>query len=145
MSKNKIRNTNPLKHEISAMSSEVKVPKKRSSRFNVVSKLSTLIFGAGFLEDKKNTPVLRYLIFLCMLFMIYIFYGYRSEKQIRKANKLEKEVNELRSEFIFSTGELMFLKKQSNLSEEVKKLGLKASTKPPYIIKTSSQNLERDE
>jgi Ca2+/Na+ antiporter len=145
MSKNKIRNTNSLKHEVNSLASEKKSPKLKSSRFNVVSKLSTLIFGAGFLEDKKNTPVLRYLIFLCLLFMIYIFYGYRSEKQIRKANKLEKEVNELRSEFIFSTGELMFLKKQSNLSEEVKKLGLKASTTPPFIIKTSSQNLERDE
>jgi hypothetical protein len=77
--------------------------------------------------------------------MIYIFYGYRSEKQIRKANRLEKEVNELRSEFIFSTGELMFLKKQSNLAEEVKKLGLKASTTPPYNNKTSTENLEKDE
>lgn len=145
MSKNKIRNSDPLKHEVKSLPSEKKASKKKISRLNVVSKLGTLIFGAGFLEDKKNTPVLRYLIFLCLLFMIYIFYGYRSEKQIRKANKLEKEVNELRSEFIFSTGELMFLKKHSNLSESVKKLGLKSSITPPYIIKTSSQNLERDE
>lgn len=118
--------------------------KSNKKRFQIPTRIGTVLFGAGFLEDKKNAPVLRYIFFLCLIFMLYIFYGYRSEKQIREANKLEKEVNELRSEFIFTTGELMFLKKQSNLSGQVKKIGLKASTNPPYIIKTSVQNIETE-
>ncbi|MCX8080732.1 MAG: FtsL-like putative cell division protein [Bacteroidia bacterium] len=140
MSKNKLRkHTRELHEEKPRTYTQTK---KSKNRFTLHKRLSNFLFGAGFLEDARNAPVFRYLMFLSLLFMAYIFYGYRSEKQIRKANKLQKEIQELRAEYIFTTGELMFLKKQSRLSENVKKLGLKSSTTPPYIIKTNKENLE---
>lgn len=141
MSKNKIRQHQT--HTRKELGERKKT--KKSFLTKILDRIVTYLFGAEFLENKKNYPILKYLVFLCLLFMIYIAYGYRTEKLVRKVNALQHEVSDLRAEYIFTTGELMFVKKQSHLSDRTKKLGLVSSTTPPHIIITSAENLEKDE
>ena len=81
----------------------------------------------------KQMPFLFYLVFLGM---IYISNRYHAETMRKKIEDLREVTNELRSEAIFVSSELMKLSRQTEVAEEVDKKGLelKESVKPPKKI-----------
>ncbi len=75
-----------------------------------------------------------YVMFLVMLAMFYIWNTYTVEKTVRDIDKTEKDLKELRSEFITGKSELMYKSKLSEVANTIKKYGLKESTVAPKKI-----------
>lgn len=115
--------------------------KERSLRRSIVD-----VLNGNFLTKDDVLFHLPYLLFLCLLALIYIANGYVAEDTVRKLNKVGREVKEFRSEYITTKSELMYKSKQSELAEfiERKGLGLKESYEPPKKIVVESENLIED-
>ena len=115
--------------------------KERSLRRSIVD-----VLNGNFLTKDDVLFHLPYLLFLCLLALIYIANGYVAEDTVRKLNKVGREVKEFRSEYITTKSELMYKSKQSELAEfiERKGLGLKESFEPPKKIVVESENLIED-
>lgn len=78
-----------------------------------------------------NTP---YLLFLCMLALVYIYNGHHSEKRIKDINRTATELRELEYEYKTVKSELMFREKQSEVARAVSPFGLKEPSLPPYRL-----------
>jgi Bacteriodetes cell division protein (FtsL-like) len=85
----------------------------------------------------KQVP---FFLFLAMLAVVYIYNGHYADKTIRSINRTEKEVKELRYEYIAVKSEVMFLSKPSVLveSDAVVQLGLKELVQSPVILNDST-------
>lgn len=76
-----------------------------------------------------------YKIFYLIFFIIfYISNQHSVEKKIREINILEKEVEELRTDYITLKNNYMFSKKETEILKKVKELGLENSKLPPEKI-----------
>lgn len=84
--------------------------------------------------DEERAPFFFFLMFMTM---VYIANGYYAEDTVRKINKMENELKELRSEYIYTKSDLMFRSKQSEVAKSVADLGIKESTVPPKKIVVS--------
>ena len=106
-------------------------PKAKASA--VKSKISAFITGKILIQTDvlKHAP---FFIFLFVIALIYIGNGYYAEDSVRRAQGLENELKELRSEYIYTKSELMFSSKQSEVAQVVGELGLKESVVPPKKI-----------
>lgn len=97
-------------------------------------------FLDGTVITRKNVvKQLPFLIFLCIIGIIYIGNRYHAEKVIRDINKIQEEVKNLRAEEITTASELMKLSRQSEVIKLIKEknLNLVESTDPPAKIKSS--------
>ncbi len=77
---------------------------------------------------------LPFLLFLTFLGMVYIGNTHIAEGNIRESNRMEKELNELRWEYMTLKSELMFDSKQSEVADMVAEQGMKELTEPPMKI-----------
>ncbi len=102
----------------------------------IVKGLGSIISG-NFLSKEDTLKHLPFIIFLSVLALIYISNNYYAMNKIRQLNKVSNELKELRSEYITSTSELMFISKQSEVAKAADSLGLKESIEPPKKITVS--------
>lgn len=109
--------------------SEEKNSKKKSRP------LSSILSGT-FLMKEEVVQHLPYVFFLVFLGLLYIANGYMAEDAVRTINVLNKDIEELRSEYITSKSRLMYTSKQSELIRIIdqKGLGLEESYQPPKKI-----------
>jgi cell division protein FtsL len=88
------------------------------------------------LTRKKVVNQLPFIFYLVFLSLIYITNRYHAEALRDKIEALREITDELRSEAIFVSSELMKLSRQTEVADEVEKkgLGLKESVEPPKKI-----------
>ena len=99
----------------------------------ILSKYSKNSYGKNLIDSLSNNYVVK--IFYVLFFvLIYIGNQHFVEKKIREINKMEKEVEELRTYFITIKNNYMFSKKESEVLKRVKKIGLESSKVPPEKI-----------
>lgn len=67
---------------------------------------------------------LSYIVFLIVLTFFYIGNRYSCEKTLRQINQAEKELKELRYEYITHASELMSISRMSEVSRMVREKGL---------------------
>lgn len=82
---------------------------------------------------------LPFLAWLCALTMLFIYNSHRSEKIIRDTDKLNKEVKDLRSEYIIELSELMSQSRQSSVAARLAPYGIKELKTPPSKITYSGK------
>jgi cell division protein FtsL len=82
---------------------------------------------------------LPFLIYVCVLVMLFIYNSHRSEKLIRETDKLNREIKDLRSEYISELSELMSESKQSSVAVKMKPYGIKELKTPPSKITYSGK------
>ncbi len=113
-------------------------PKVESKEHKKTSlkELKDLIDGS-IITRKSISKQLPFILFISFLAVLYIGNRYHAEKIIRKTDKLQVEVQDLRAESIITASELMFISKQSEVLKLVnhQNINLKESVKPPIIIK----------
>jgi len=97
------------------------------------------ILGGGFLANKKTAENLPFLLFLALLALIYIGNSFYAEKNIRKIERLQKEVKELRYEHIYTKSKLMSKSRQSEVAHGLSEEGIKESRTPPGKIKAENE------
>jgi hypothetical protein len=105
---------------------------KKSDRVRI----KELIDGT-FLVRENMIRQLPYVLFLTFLGVIYIGNRFHAERMVREINNLKIEVDNLRSEQITITSELMNISRPSEVAAlvEMKGLGLKESLEPPKKLK----------
>jgi len=102
--------------------------------------VKSLLTGS-FLSKDKVVESLPFIFFLSFLAIIYIANGYQAEKLIRQIYKTNNELKELRSEYITTKSDLMYISKQSQLARATYDLGLKELTSPPKKIVLTEEEM----
>ncbi|MNJ97646.1 hypothetical protein D3C87_153990 [compost metagenome] len=92
------------------------------------------LFVEGAVSKETATDMLPYLIFLCVLGMVYIANSHMAVKSIRDIDRLSKEVKELSWEYKSLKADLMFKSKMTEVAKKVDTLGLEELIEPPKKI-----------
>src|ERR1039458_8023236 len=90
---------------------------------NKVVRSSQSVVSGSFLSRKETLRFLPFLIFISVLAVFYIANGYYAEAKMRKQNKLTEELKDLRSEYIITKSDLMFISKQSEVAKSAAEIG----------------------
>ena len=77
---------------------------------------------------------LPFLLFLCLLAVVYIFNGHHAEKRVKDINRTAEELRELQYEYKTIKSELMFREKQSEVRRSVAAMGLREAGHPPFRL-----------
>lgn len=99
----------------------------------VVRTVGSVISGS-FLSREYVIRSLPFIFFITLITLLYIANGYYAEEQIRKINRIGNEIKELRSAYIITKSDLMFISKQSEVARRTETVGLKESLEPPQKI-----------
>lgn len=110
------------------------------SRGNKVARSVVNVFSGNFLSKDYVIFQLPFILFLTIIGLGYIGNGFFAEKSVREISKLNTRLKELKSEFIISKSELMFMSNQSEVARSVAPFGLKESTVPPKKIVVKINN-----
>ena len=108
--------------------------KRKSNTFRNVKRSVQSVLTGNFLVREKSIRLLPYFFFLSLLAVTYIANGYYAESKIRRQDKLTGDLKELKSEYITTKSDLMFISKQSEVAKAVEPLGLVQSLTPPKKI-----------
>lgn len=100
------------------------------------------ILSGRFLSRDNVTSALPFIFFLTFLGICYIANGYQAEKLIRQLYNTNNELKELRSEYITTKSELMYISKQSQVAKATEEMGLKELTSPPKKIIVSEKEIK---
>lgn len=94
------------------------------------------VIDGTLLTRKGVIDQLPFILFLVIIGLLYISNRYHAESLRNEIQDLRAETRELRSEAIYVSSELMKLSRQTEVAEEVKKMGLKLeeSIEPPKKI-----------
>lgn len=114
-------------------------PKKKKS--GLVKSLNT-VFSGTFLSNDSVVKHVPFILFLSVIAILYIANGYWADDKVRQVNKITSQLKELRSEFISTKSDLMFVSKQSEVAKAAEKLGLKEPITPPLkiVVDTAKAN-----
>lgn len=79
----------------------------------------------------KNLP---FVLFISFLILIYIANAHLSEKKVRQIQALQKEIQELRWNYMSIQSELMYTTRREEVARAVAPQGLKSTTGTPKKI-----------
>ncbi|MFB6305441.1 MAG: FtsL-like putative cell division protein [Flavobacteriales bacterium] len=98
------------------------------------------LIAGSFLTKDKFLGQLPFLLYITFLLIVYVGYSYHTEKSIRNLHKTNKDLKELRSEFITVKSKLMYETKRSEIVKSTKSLGLHESRIPPEKLVIGEKN-----
>ncbi len=108
--------------------------KKKKKGNNQAARSAQNILGGTFLTRESTAKHLPFLLFLAFIAIIYIGNSYYAEKNIRKIEKLQKQLKEMRYEYISHKSDVNYRSRQSEVANSLKNKGIKESTVPPTKI-----------
>lgn len=79
----------------------------------------------------RNLP---FIFFLAGIGILYIANAHYAEQNVREISRIEKQLNELRWEYMTTKSELEYMRKQSEVAKMVAMDGLKELREPPKKI-----------
>ena len=77
-------------------------------------------------------------MFIVVLMLLMISSAHSSDKKVMTIAKLNKEIKELRAEFVDTRSISMKMKLESSIKNKVIEIGLKSSENPPQVIRVTS-------
>lgn len=77
---------------------------------------------------------LLFTLFLTGIGLVYIWNSHQAERQARAATLLEKEIRDLKTEYMTLNAQLSISRQQSRVEELVDSLGLESPTRPPVKL-----------
>lgn len=119
---------NNVKEEIKLKKGPAKSRKSFGSAY-----IKPLLDGS-FLSKEGSSKELPFMGFLLLLIIIFISNTFWAQGTVRKIDKYEKEVKELRIKSISVKAKLMDNTRQTQVARRVKDLGLVESLRPPKKI-----------
>ncbi len=119
------------------------VPEEQKEKKEKSSSGFKSLLSGKFLSRERVTESLPFLFFVSFLGICYISNGYQAEKVIRQLYKTNNDLKELRSEYITTKSELMYISKQSQVAKASYEFGLRELTSPPKKIILTTE--EKDE
>ena len=89
-------------------------------------------------ERGLPTRFVPYILYFTIIGLFYIGNSHYAERMVRRMDKLEREVEDLRANYTTLKASYMYESKQSQVAKRVKELGLEESATPPYKIVISA-------
>lgn len=119
----------------------IEFEKENESSEQTQSSIFRGIIDGTLLTRKKVIQQLPFIFFLVFLSVVYISNRYHAETLRNRIEDLRETTNELRSQAIFVSSELMKLSRQTEVAEEMQKKGLdlKESVEPPKKIELKEE------
>jgi len=77
---------------------------------------------------------IRYILFLSLLAIAYIYNGHYADKLVRKIGKTEHNLKELDYEYKTIKSEVIYRSKATEMIKSVEPLGLKELKQPPFLL-----------
>ncbi|APU67461.1 MAG: FtsL-like putative cell division protein [Bacteroidota bacterium] len=93
------------------------------------------ILKANFLINEDAVKNWRFIVFCTVLAIIMIASSHSAERKVHEIAKLTNEVKELRSEHVEVRSDLMKLKMESTIADQMAPKGIAPSNTPPNKIK----------
>ncbi len=129
-----IENVETIQEETIELKETSSKNSEKSSERNSNSNANTSAWmNATFTKDNA-VKLLPFLLYLTCLGMFYIANKHYAEKNIRSIEKINKELKELKWEYMTTKHELMFKSKQTELAKTTAEFGLKEAVVPPIKI-----------
>jgi hypothetical protein len=100
------------------------------------------ILDGTFLTRERFFKALPFLLYLVALALAYIANVYYLEKTIRQMDDTERELQELRFEYITTKSGLMNQSKSSVVAKRLEKEGIRPSTTPPEKIRLEKGKIQ---
>ena len=97
------------------------------------NKISSILKGE-FIANKTNITIIPFLLMIVLLGLINISSSFNAENLLRQTISLEKEVAELRLNYITTKSSLMSMYRRSVIEDLVKDQGLETSLIPADIL-----------
>lgn len=108
--------------------------KSKPSGSGLFGWMSRWVKADSLLERGFPVKYLPKVAFAVLLGVIYVWNTHYAERTVRKIDKLENEVEDLRADVTTLEADYMYSSKQSEVAKQVKALGLEESKEPPYKI-----------
>lgn len=120
----------------SATEPEPIIPKKKPEQNNKMIRSVANVVSGSFLSKETTLEKLPFVLFLSFLAICYIANGYYADDQVRKVNRLNNEIKELKTKYIVVKDSLVIKSKQTEIARALAKLqtGIKESVVPPKKI-----------
>ena len=132
MEANRIKINKPKKKE----------KKRKSGRSGLgIANATRKLFGG----DKLTEGTFRlfpFVLFIAFIAFIYIANNFYAERKVRNISKIQKELKEIKYEYISTKSRLMHLSKQSQIAKKMEGTGIKESTEPVKIIRTEKGEID---
>jgi hypothetical protein len=113
---------------------KLRIDRNSNPRKSVFSRLEGVLNLERLFENGLPVKYLPHVLYLTAIGIFYIGNSHYAEKTIRKIDRLQVEVEDLRADYTTLKAQTMFASKQSEMARSVRPLGLKESLKPPHKI-----------
>lgn len=113
---------------------ENKEEKKEKVKQKTEPNLVIQVITGNILTRDSIVNQMPFMLYLSLLAVMYIGYGYYGEKTIRELDKVDRQLKEIKSEYTTTSTKLEVLRQQSKVAEEIEKMGLEESRVPPKKI-----------
>lgn len=100
------------------------------------------VLNGSFLTREQVLGNMPFLLFIAGLMLVYIGYGYWTERTVRALDRTSTELKEMRSEYITVRSQLEQAEQQSQVAADIRGLGLKESLEPPHKIAVDEDLIE---
>jgi len=95
------------------------------------------VLKGNFLINEDSFKNWRFILFIVGLMLLMISSSHSSDKKVMRIAELNKEIKELRAEFVDIRTTSMGLKLESTIRQKVISLELKPSEEPPQVIRVT--------
>ena len=113
-----------------------------SNRAKAVMETPKDIISGDILEKNESSRLFPLLTWLTLLAFLYITNNYQAEEKTREINRKQKDIKELRYQYISKKSKLMNMSKQSEVEKILEKRGFKENTQPLKVIRVSQKELD---
>ena len=107
---------------------------KQSADNNSIGKFFRDILNGTFLTGDGITTHIPYLLFMCVIFLLYISLGYKFENIEREKMRTEHSLEEVTAEYKTLRSELESRLQQSRVESATAFLGLEQPMEPPILL-----------
>jgi len=114
---------------------------KISDKAKVVIETPKDIISGDILEKGEASKLFPLLTWMTLLAFLYITNSYQAEEKSREINRKQKDLKELRYQYISNKSRLMNMSKQSEVEKILKKRGFKENIEPLKVIRVNQKEL----
>lgn len=100
------------------------------------------VLNGSFLTRENVLRNMPFILFCAALMLVYIAYGYHTERVVRELDRTGAELKEQRAEYITVRAELEKQEQQSHVAGRIGEIGLHESRVPPVKIQVEDDQLD---
>ncbi|MCB9182944.1 MAG: hypothetical protein H6591_03425 [Flavobacteriales bacterium] len=100
------------------------------------------VLNGSFLTRENVLRNMPFILFCAALMLVYIAYGYHTERVVRELERTGAALKEQRAEYITVRAELEKQEQQSQVAGRIGELGLRESRVPPLKIAVAEDQLD---